>query len=190
MRVLLARVGTHWKRDLFNEAVGGRWCHLPIWETSATIAMPGLRRSKRAHKDVNYNVDQTFREMEADAAGAEVTVKTEEDNAAPRKQQRKSRSKPSSGALRGVKVEDDGFLSGSDSSDHETSSYCTKPVTRRKDGTLCFEDYPHFRPNLAPFQVMQLGSFGGTYWRPIKSSVVGQKLKDQHKEFPEEWFQG
>jgi len=37
---------------------------------------------------------------------------------------------------------------------------------------------------------MQLGAFGGTYWRPIYSSVTGKKYKDQHKEFPDSWFEG
>ena len=183
MSVLLAQVRTYWRREFANSAVGR--FRFSLWQVSAAT-MSDLRRSKRTRKEVNYNVDQTFRDMQADA-GAETTVKIEEDDAAPKKQ-RKTRSKPSSGALRGVKEEDDGFASGSDS-DAETT-HCTKPVTRRKDGTLCFEDHPNFRPNLAPFQVMQLGSFGGTYWRPIKSSVVGERLQNQHKELPEEWFQG
>ena len=41
-----------------------------------------------------------------------------------------------------------------------------------------------FHPNLTPKQVMQLGSFGGTYYRIIDSGVVGERLRDQHKEFP------
>ncbi|CAB1117077.1 unnamed protein product [Ectocarpus sp. CCAP 1310/34] len=29
-----------------------------------------------------------------------------------------------------------------------------------------------------------MGSFGGTYFRPIKSSVTGKSYRDQWKEFP------
>ena len=46
-------------------------------------------------------------------------------------------------------------------------------VSRRKDGTLDFPDYPRFRPNRTPKEVLQAGSFGGTYFRPIKSGVTG-----------------
>ncbi len=41
-----------------------------------------------------------------------------------------------------------------------------------------------FRPNLSPKQVIRMGSFGGTYFRPIKSSVTGKSYRDQWKEFP------
>ena len=35
-----------------------------------------------------------------------------------------------------------------------------------------------------------MGSFGGTYFRPIFSSVTGKVHKDAYKEFPEDWFEG
>ena len=35
-----------------------------------------------------------------------------------------------------------------------------------------------------------MGSFGGTYFRPIFSSVTEKVHKDAYKEFPEDWFQG
>ena len=40
---------------------------------------------------------------------------------------------------------------------------------KRVGGKIFFEDHPEFRPNLSPRQIFKLGSFGGTYWRPIKS---------------------
>lgn len=46
-----------------------------------------------------------------------------------------------------------------------------------------FSDYPEFRPNLTPLQVIKKGAFGGTYFRPIKSSVVNKNLKNIHKEY-------
>lgn len=46
-----------------------------------------------------------------------------------------------------------------------------------------FSDYPEFRPNLTPLQVIKRGSFGGTYFRPIKSTVIGKNLKNFHKRY-------
>ena len=42
-----------------------------------------------------------------------------------------------------------------------------KPI--KKDNYYYFEDYPEFKPNLSPREMFLLGSFGGTYWREIKS---------------------
>ena len=41
-----------------------------------------------------------------------------------------------------------------------------------------------FAPNLTPKQIFELGSFGGTYWRPIYSSVVNKHLHDVHLKYP------
>lgn len=38
-----------------------------------------------------------------------------------------------------------------------------------------------FKPNLTPRQIFSLGSFGGTYWRPIKHK--GVMLKNKHKKY-------
>ena len=57
-------------------------------------------------------------------------------------------------------------------------------------GQLKFEDHPEFKPNKTPKEVLQAGSFGGGYYRPIKSSVTAEQYKDCWKEFPEDWFEG
>ena len=49
---------------------------------------------------------------------------------------------------------------------------------------VTFSDHPEFTPNLTPREIFLLGSFGGTYWRPIFSSVTGKSYMDQWKEFP------
>lgn len=53
-------------------------------------------------------------------------------------------------------------------------------VTRLKNGTIIFDDYPNFRPNLTPYEIFEMGSFGGTYWRPIYSSVTNNNYKNVH----------
>lgn len=67
-----------------------------------------------------------------------------------------------------------------------------------KPKTIQFHNYPDFRPNITPREVILLGSFGGTYFRPIRSGVTRKKhgklkeedkevLKDKHKEFAHWW---
>ena len=64
---------------------------------------------------------------------------------------------------------------------------------RNNKNELIFEDvigkYPQFKPNLSPEEIFRLGSFGGTYFRPITSTIVNKKLKNQHTEFKKHgWF--
>jgi len=67
-----------------------------------------------------------------------------------------------------------------------------EPIPSRDEATgeLQFADYPDFRPNLTPKEVLQLGSFGGTYFRVITSGVTHQTYRDAWKEFPSDWFEG
>merc|ERR1719391_1160432 len=67
----------------------------------------------------------------------------------------------------------------------------TAPLpTKNKKGQLVFEDAPDFRPNLTPKEVLHRGSFGGTYFRPIYSSVTKQKYKSEMwQELPEDWLE-
>ena len=44
-----------------------------------------------------------------------------------------------------------------------------------------FKDYPDFKPNVSPRDIFKKGSFGGTYWRPIYSSITNRNYKNQHK---------
>lgn len=46
-----------------------------------------------------------------------------------------------------------------------------------------------FKPNLTPREMFRLGSFGGTYWRPIHSTIVNKNLHNQHLKFPKSWWQ-
>jgi len=61
-------------------------------------------------------------------------------------------------------------------------------VYRNKNGTINFPDFPEFKPNLKPNEIFKFGSFGGTYWRPIKSSITNKNYKDKHLKFPKKWW--
>jgi hypothetical protein len=66
----------------------------------------------------------------------------------------------------------------------------TTPPEKNKHGEIVFEDAPDFRPNLTPREVIKLGSFGGTYWRPIYSSVTKKSYSHQHNNYPKDWWKG
>jgi hypothetical protein len=55
---------------------------------------------------------------------------------------------------------------------------------------IIFSDHPDFTPNLTPKEMFQAGIFGGTYFRPIHSSITGEDYADEHKEFPADRFAG
>ena len=65
-----------------------------------------------------------------------------------------------------------------------------KKPRKNKNGEVVFKDYPDFKPNLTPIEIFKMGSFGGTYWRPIHSEVTGKKYKDIHKKYPDNWWKG
>jgi hypothetical protein len=43
---------------------------------------------------------------------------------------------------------------------------------------------------MTPKEVLQAGSFGGTYFRPIKSSVTNLKYNKMWDELPQNWLEG
>ena len=63
----------------------------------------------------------------------------------------------------------------------------TKPK-KNNNGEFVFNDHPDFKPNLSPREIFKLGSFGGTYWRPIKSKITGEKYKDVYLQYPNSWW--
>ena len=60
----------------------------------------------------------------------------------------------------------------------------------KKNGAYYASDFPDFRPNLSPRDIFKKGSFGGTYWRPIKSRFFRAKLKNEHLKYPKSWWKG
>ena len=61
---------------------------------------------------------------------------------------------------------------------------------RNSNGEFIFTDYPDFCPNLSPSEIFKMGSFGGTYWRPIHSSITNKNYKNVHKKYPKSWWKG
>ena len=64
----------------------------------------------------------------------------------------------------------------------------SKSTPGKKEADKLKELQKTFKPNLTPYQVLKMGSFGGTYWRPIYSgetdkSLKKQKLENQHLKY-------
>jgi len=59
---------------------------------------------------------------------------------------------------------------------------------KNSKGEIIFPDYPEFRPNLTPREIFEMGSFGGTYWRPIYSSITKKYYKNVHLHYPASWW--
>jgi len=72
----------------------------------------------------------------------------------------------------------------------QRDGFTEKIPKRNSDGVLIFSDAKEFRPNMTPKEVLQAGSFGGTYFRPIKSSVTGLKYNKMWNELPQNWLEG
>ena len=61
-------------------------------------------------------------------------------------------------------------------------------TNKKRKSKLMFSDYPEFTPNLTPQEMFELGSFGGTYWRPIYSGILKKKLKPPLNDYPKSWW--
>ena len=64
------------------------------------------------------------------------------------------------------------------------------PATRDEKGVFHFEDYPDFTPNKSPEEMLREGSFGGSYFRPLKSRKLGIIVEGDWEELPKEWIEG
>jgi len=63
---------------------------------------------------------------------------------------------------------------------------------KRSKGKDKQDIHKQFKPNKTPKQVFKMGAFGGTYFRPIHSSVTGEDYtpKQAMKGLPKDWFKG
>ena len=63
--------------------------------------------------------------------------------------------------------------------------------TRLRNGEYSFPDEKTFRPNVSPVDILLGGAFGGTYFRPIRSSVTDQMYSTEQvlqQTLPREWI--
>ena len=63
-------------------------------------------------------------------------------------------------------------------------------LKRNKNGDILFFDHPEFKPNLTPHEIFARGSFSGTYYRSIYSSITKKHYKNVHLKYPESLFRG
>ena len=47
-----------------------------------------------------------------------------------------------------------------------------------------------FKPNVSPRKVIQMGAFGGTYWRPLKNCLNGKMMVNDYKKLPKSYWNG
>merc|ERR1711997_410274 len=91
------------------------------------------------------------------------------------KSSEKSESSPTEKATKGTYKSSNGFyeydgtILSEDEAVRKRDGYTERIPKRNSDGVLIFPDEKEFRPNMTPKEVLQAGSFGGTYFRPIKS---------------------
>lgn len=61
---------------------------------------------------------------------------------------------------------------------------------RDQQNVFHFDDYPDFTPNKSPEEMLREGSFGGSYYRPLRSRKLGIVVTDDWQELPQEWMEG
>ena len=83
----------------------------------------------------------------------------------------------------------DGEILQGDQEVRERDGYSEEIPKKNKRGVLIFKDNPEFKPNLTPKEVLQAGSFGGTYFRPIYSSITKLNYDKQWEELPQNWLE-
>ena len=84
----------------------------------------------------------------------------------------------------------DGTVLNDDEDVRERDGYPRSIPSRNKEGGLIFDDARDFCPNMTPKEVLQAGSFGGTYFRRIRSDVTKLTYDKMWTELPQNWLQG
>ncbi|KAK3117236.1 hypothetical protein LTR53_001571 [Teratosphaeriaceae sp. CCFEE 6253] len=64
------------------------------------------------------------------------------------------------------------------------------PARDNTSKTFHFADFPAFRPNKSPAEMLREGCFGGSYYRPLGSRKLGITIRDDWKELPQDWIEG
>ncbi|KAK3072031.1 hypothetical protein LTR53_007578 [Teratosphaeriaceae sp. CCFEE 6253] len=64
------------------------------------------------------------------------------------------------------------------------------PTRDRTSKTFHFADFPAFRPNKSPAEMLREGCFGGSYYRLLGSRKLGITVRDDWQELPQDWIEG
>mmetsp|Transcript_17943 Transcript_17943/g.22885 ORF Transcript_17943/g.22885 Transcript_17943/m.22885 type:complete len:279 (+) Transcript_17943:319-1155(+) len=149
-----------------------------------------MRRSKRARKEVNYKEPSNpiFSEEEKGTEKHVQKVKDEGGEVENVKQYRQRLVKAKKELYKDPPV-----LPPTSTTGCRVLNGKMPPPTRNKEtNALIFKDHPEFKPNLSPKEVLQLGSFGGTYFRSIDSAVLGRRIswKEALEDIPKDWLEG
>ena len=78
----------------------------------------------------------------------------------------------------------------------ETASVLSRRAKQptRNPQTFCFQfdDAPNFTPDCAPYEILRMGAFGGTYFRDIWSGVCNSTVSGEKaiSVLPKAWFKG
>jgi len=60
---------------------------------------------------------------------------------------------------------------------------------RDSEGTFHFASHPLFKPNKSPHEILSLGAFGGSYYRPVYSKTLHTTIADDHlSDLPSSWL--
>jgi len=146
-------------------------------------------RDKKETSDKKVTSDKTNDKSTSDKK--DTSDKKESSSSSPKSKD--SNEKPRKGTFKGNNgfYEYDGTALFEDEQCRKRDGYTEKLPKRNTDGvTLIFSDAEEFRPNMTPKEVLQAGSFGGTYFRPIKSSVTNLKYNKMWDELPQNWLEG
>jgi hypothetical protein len=125
-------------------------------------------------------------------------VYNDDDDSKAHPRSRTPKGKPSKHVVRGtVKEEED---TPPQPSHHDidklkkqwTSWIPAETQPARDPSTHCyiFPSQSTFTPNLSPADIIRQGAFGGTYFRPYYSKVLGITIEDDWKDLPSEWTEG
>ncbi|GAA6058793.1 hypothetical protein JCM10212_001909 [Sporobolomyces blumeae] len=68
----------------------------------------------------------------------------------------------------------------------------TEPEPRRLASSreFVFPDFPRFKPNMSPSEILRQGSFDGGYFKAVKSKKSGRELHEDWNDLPKEWVDG
>ena len=161
------------------------------------VSAAGLFHRQKFQKDVN-EMKRTgeLGECRSETKRTKSTNATTEVKSGTSKSKAKNKSTTNAKLKKGTSVGTggvyayDGTILRKDQEVRQREGYSESIPRKNLEEILIFPDAKEFRPKMTPKDVLQAGSFGGTYFRPIKSSVTGLKYNKMWNELPQNWLEG